>query len=607
MHAKFFWLLLVLGISLPLDAKKYHKSFRDLCCHANKFIKSSRFRKDERIAAFKRRLGTACLRTLRQKKHNIACENNGDERRVPYFAAMHTKALEHDPVSGLLTPAGQDNYRQLLKALKTGSQDDFNAIERAPGATMKFISPQSGFTFCLDGCDSSTFDLELFPILSSPEAAAQLIELYLMQLCRDVFFSDYGTGMGTDATNVGTGSLTNNAALILTDLGPAYTGPRNLHNEVDWTVLFRGSTYGALIGPYVSQFLLLDVRTDLSPGIGCQNLNQDLFIELQQLIPVASPQSEFAITMNDFVTMQNGKVPRPYVANDYLSAKRYRCTGRDVASFVHFCTPIEEPFFTLKILFASGFPLSAASPYVNGTITNESAFVTLGIFDAFGLLGGAADAVSKACWAQKWRAQRVLRPEAFGGLIQYTKTLGSNPFNLNQSFFVPHSGLDLLSLVQAYNANNGSPTYLLSQVYPEGCPTHPSYPQGHSTGAGAAITVIKAIFNDTVLISSYVTPQKVDPNDPTSLIDLPADEGANEMTLASELDKLAYNIAFGRNYAGIHYRADADNGVAFGEEVGIRYLQDRAAMITEETFTGFEITKLDGTRVRITGTCVEPI
>ena len=160
--------------------------------------------------------------------------------------------------------------------------------------------------------------------------------------------------------------------------------------------------------------------------------------------------------------------------------------------------------------------------------------------------------------------------------------------------------------MKARNGQNGSATYLLSQAYPEASPLHPSWPSAHATVAGACITVIKALFDDTVLIKSFVPPVKPNPLDPTQLIPL-SNEGENLITLASELDKLASNIANGRNFAGIHYRADADDGIALGEQVALNYLQDHAATLTEQTFTGYELTKLDGTRVRITATTIEPV
>ena len=38
-------------------------------------------------------------------------------------------------------------------------------------------------------------------------------------------------------------------------------------------------------------------------------------------------------------------------------------------------------------------------------------------------------------------------------------------------------------------------TYLLCQAFPEGSPTHPAYPTGHGTVAGACITVLKFFFD----------------------------------------------------------------------------------------------------------------
>ena len=42
-------------------------------------------------------------------------------------------------------------------------------------------------------------------------------------------------------------------------------------------------------------------------------------------------------------------------------------------------------------------------------------------------------------------------------------------------------------------------TYYLDCLYPEGSPTHPSYPAGHACVAGATITVIKAMLDTTTM------------------------------------------------------------------------------------------------------------
>ncbi len=59
---------------------------------------------------------------------------------------------------------------------------------------------------------------------------------------------------------------------------------------------------------------------------------------------------------------------------------------------------------------------------------------------------------------------------------------------------------------------------------------------------------------------------------------------------AGELNKLASNIAMGRNFAGIHYRADADLGISLGESIAISCLQDYACCLREQAFKGFEFT-----------------
>ena len=79
-------------------------------------------------------------------------------------------------------------------------------------------------------------------------------------------------------------------------------------------------------------------------------------------------------------------------------------------------------------------------------------------------------------------------------------------FNLNALLFTTHAGIDVLAQVQAHNTlqanfpdNNLTPqeaaTYLLSQVYPEGSPNHPTYTSGHATVAGACATILKAFFD----------------------------------------------------------------------------------------------------------------
>jgi hypothetical protein len=59
-----------------------------------------------------------------------------------------------------------------------------------------------------------------------------------------------------------------------------------------------------------------------------------------------------------------------------------------------------------------------------------------------------------------------------------------------------------------------------------------------------------------------------DPLDPTRLVPY----SGPPLTVGGELNKLAVNFGFGRNWAGIHWRSDAAASMALGEEVAIGLL-----------------------------------
>lgn len=581
---------------------------------------------DERVLAYRIRTDATYPQTLGQPYHDLSLDTNSDETNVADYAGSFSKLLEHNGTTGILTAAGQAAYEQLLLAMQTGLQSDFNAISFAAGTQRVFVNPQAGLAFSLIGQDSSLFSMPEPPTISSAQGAADMIETYLQAICRDVLFEDYGTGANSDDDG-NSGSITNNAALVLDDLGSAFTGPRNGSDQVDASVLFRGSSDGDKVGPYQSQFLLHSLSPLFPAGcagfvaglIGVPNLPQAI-VKDKQLYLIAQKR-EFGVSWNDFVDIQNGLIPKQYASTDYDSNdRRYIICGRDAGGYVHHDGPFEPYYKAINILASNGFPISSVFPYANGSITKESAGFQMGPPDAFCFVASACLEAFKAAWAQKWRAYRKLRPEAMAGLIHRKKTTNTNPYNLHSSLFSLHNGIDFLALVLEYNQRQSlaevdpqellsfsdASTYLLSQMYPEGSPAHPSYPSGHATGAGACVTIIKAIFNDTTKINTKLTPSKPNPADPTELVAL-SGEGENDMTVGGELDKLASNIAIARNFSGVHWRSDAEQGILLGEAVAITCLQAHARTYNESGFTGYELTKRDGTRIRITADSVEVI
>src|ERR1019366_2789779 len=119
-------------------------------------------------------------------------------------------------------------------------------------------------------------------------------------------------------------------------------------------------------------------------------------------------------------------------------------------------------------------------------------------------------------------------------------------------------------------ARNGS--YLLSQAFPEGSPTHPSYPTGHGTVAGACITFLKFFFDENYVIPNPLVPT----NDGLALVPYTGPD-AGQITVGGELNKLARNVSFGHGvHAGIHWRSDTDWSMTLGEAMAISALQDKA-------------------------------
>jgi hypothetical protein len=73
---------------------------------------------------------------------------------------------------------------------------------------------------------------------------------------------------------------------------------------------------------------------------------------------------------------------------------------------------------------------------------------------------------------------------------------------------------------------------------------------------------------------------------------------AGQITVGGELNKLANNVALGRDMAAVHWRSDAQQALLLGEAVAISILRDQRATYNEP-FTGFTFTKFDGSSITV--------
>jgi hypothetical protein len=135
-------------------------------------------------------------------------------------------------------------------------------------------------------------------------------------------------------------------------------------------------------------------------------------------------------------------------------------------------------------------------------------------------------------------------------------------------------------------------------IYAEGSPMHPSYPAGHAVIAGACTTLLKLFYADAnwADFSGDSTHNDVLHSTDGTSTTAYTGAGANSLTIHGELNKIAANIARGRDFAGVHYRTDSDLGMLLGEKVAVAWFKDNIARQVETVGT-ITVVGFDGTNI----------
>jgi len=437
-------------------------------------------------------------------------------------------------------------YNRFLDALKSGDFDDF---ERIPlGGDRPLRNPLAGLAFELEGPDGHQPSVRAAPRIDRPQNSAEAAELYWMALARDVRFTDYDSS-----------PLIERAARDLSRFSD-FRGPKRGRKVTPQTI-FRGDTAGDLAGPYLSQFLLRDIP------YGSLAISQ----RQQTVVPGMDYMTGYA----DWLAIQRGISPSQGDLFDAIP--RYIRNGRDLGQYVHIDALYEAYLNACLILLGIGAPFDRGNPYNDAR--KQDGFATFGGPHILSLVTEVATRALKAVWYQKWFVHRRLRPEAFGGRV-HNQLIGAATYPIDREILSSDA-------VDATRARYG--TFLLPQAFPEGSPIHPSYGAGHATVAGACVTILKAWFD-----ASYVLPNPVVPSaDGLALVPVQT----SPLTVGGELDKVAANISFGRNFAGIHWRSDYSESVKLGEAIAIGVLEEQKATYAEDH--SLTLIRFDGTKVTI--------
>ena len=263
---------------------------------------------------------------------------------------------------------------------------------------------------------------------------------------------------------------------------------------------------------------------------------------------------------------------------------RYLHDGRGLCSFTH-VDVLFQTFFTAYLVMGTlGVPVNPGNPYVNSV--KQNGFGTFGGPDFAASIATVARMALNSVWYQKWWIHLRHRPESGGAIVRQILS----GFGGTLQGHVNNNVLNSQAVQSSFTKNSD---YFLSQAFPEGSPTHPSYPTGHGAVAGACITVLKFFFN-----GNFVIPNPMVPADDGLSLQPYTGGDAGQLTVNGELNKLANNVSFAHGiHAGIHFRSDTSSSIQLGEAVAISLLQDRAATYAEK-FT-VSLTKIDGTTATI--------
>jgi hypothetical protein len=525
------------------------------------------------IACPKEYLGPLNANQRRRESYNRRVEAARDERDMPLpchdrnndealYAdqrASYSKGLVHDAIGEV----DLVSYGSLLKALKSGDPADFEAIQTgnpggagpAPGnePIHRLTNPQSGLAFDLQGADSHAVTQPAAPVFASAWQAGEGIENTWMAHLRDVPFRLYSSDP--------------DAAAAIADLNAAsdFRGPKQA-GLVTAQTLFRDPFPGCTVGPYLSQFFYRPAQ------FGAQSIDP--------LSSTYAPGIDYLTNQTDWVARQNGINPGSSNVSGGLVFMR---NGRDIGAWVHVDVLFQAYFQAFLVMAGLGVPANPGNPY-NTSITQRG-FGTLGGPNFAALVCEVATRALKAVWFQKWFLHRRMRPEIYLGRVHV--------HNTGQKLYDLHS--DILNSAAVAESFSRNGTYLLPIGFPEGSPSHPSYGAGHATVAGACVTILKALFDTELPVSDFFAP--VEPTDAGNALMPYLGGDAGQMTIAGELNKLASNVATGRNIAGVHWRTDGEESIRLGEEIAIRVLKNQK--ITYNEAASYDFTRFDGTPISI--------
>lgn len=536
--------------------------------------------------------------------------DSGDPRDIK---AAKLGPVGYEPVPGNGNVWKSRTVRQM--SIKEDDGEDENENEdkkREPCDCEEFIgvklraweSMAAGNAFDLEGPDSQAVTMPPAPAFGSFELAAEMAEVYVQALLRDVNFTDIVNGNVPDELLDKLGALPwfnpenndGNAIKYWADNGEEVVHyltaeeRSRLRIGLKPQTFFRGITPGDEIGPYISQFLLagnkgLNGNCESNEGRTAADgyINYGS-ISVDQRVRYAKLGKDYMNQWSNWYDVQQGadlsgseEYSKITDVNGVDHFRRFITTPRDLATYVHYDALYEAYLNACLILLDIKAPFDPGLPFQDrNDLDHQQAFALYGGPHILSLVTEVATRALKAVRFQKFNVHRRLRPEALAARIAKQR---SGAFTIPEVTFMADQMEEILQLVSATNPTDSelpSGNFLLPMPFAEGSPMHPSYGAGHATVAGACVTILKAFFD-----SDY--PLTIAGNDQTAFV--PTEDGlelktvsvadGKRLTVGGELNKLASNISIGRDWAGVHYFTDYIESIRMGEQIAIGILEEQ--------------------------------
>lgn len=439
-------------------------------------------------------------------------------------------------------------------------------------------SPLAGHAYDLEGPDAGDVGMAAAPALGDDELLAEMAEVYALAALRDtpfetwsnpknpVIFGDdhYGKsipgpigGIVEDLKRLDFFKNYKKEAKPRTPRDRRRLARRGKNEDLTLNSMFRGSAPGSMVGPYLSQFMLIgtggekgmggmpddgakDVRHSCPMGVGMDGKEplraEDGYIgygaqRIDQRIRAQQPGLDHMTDWTLWLDVQNGAKVNGLDKFDQDGRPRFINTPRDLATYVHFDQLYQAYLNACLLMLEYKLPFDQGMPSGNGHTTRGS-FATFGGPHVLALMTEVSSRALKAVRRQKFQHHLRGRPEQLAAMLTLAlhkpKKLGTAGALAKKAIakFIDRAP-NIESMIIARNKEQNKariashaeesekekiyPTllegvedcgftldedknYLLPMAFPEGSPMHATYGAGHATVAGACVTVLKAFF-----------------------------------------------------------------------------------------------------------------